>query len=143
MLVAAGLDWTVSKRRLWAEADNTAIQVPGYFGLTRDKDNHVLSIVGSKYKPVENTDAMDFFNRFVSAGEMQMETAGSLHNGQYIWGLAKIEQDFGSWFRRCYRRLLASDVSAHFRVVDGFPVYPGSRGVLEHPQHGARQQPQG
>ena len=28
--VAASLDWTVSKRRLWAEADNTAIQVPGY-----------------------------------------------------------------------------------------------------------------
>lgn len=92
MLVAAGLDWTVSKRRLWAEADNTAIQVPGYFGLTRDKDNHVLSIVGSKYKPVQNTDAMDFFNRFVSAGKMQMETAGSLHNGQYIWGLAKINK---------------------------------------------------
>ena len=102
----------------------------------------MLSIVGSKYKPVQNTDATDFFNRFVSAGEMQMETAARCTTANTS-GSCQNQQDFRSWFRRCYRRLLAYDLSAHFRVVDGFPVYPGSRGVLEHPQHGARQQPQG
>jgi phage/plasmid-like protein (TIGR03299 family) len=37
---------------------------------------------------------MDFFSKFVKAGHMKMETAGSLWEGRYIWGLARIGKDF-------------------------------------------------
>jgi phage/plasmid-like protein (TIGR03299 family) len=43
---------------------------------------------------VQNDIAFEFFTKFVKAGHMNMETAGSLHGGQYIWGLARIGKDF-------------------------------------------------
>lgn len=95
MLIAAGLDWTVSKRKLLACKEmGPNYEVPNFFALTRDSDDRVLSIVGNNYKPVQNTEAMDFFQKFVAAGNMTMETAGSLKNGQFIWGLAKINKSF-------------------------------------------------
>jgi phage/plasmid-like protein (TIGR03299 family) len=99
MLVTASLNWTVSKRKLLASSGELNLPseltpVPGFFALTRDSDDHVLSVVGNNYKPVQNAEAMDFFKKFVDAGQMQMETAGSLKHGQYIWGLAKINKSF-------------------------------------------------
>jgi phage/plasmid-like protein (TIGR03299 family) len=97
MLKAAGLDWTVAKRELFyapADGGNASIKVPGKYGLVRATDNRLLTIVGSTYKPVQNDEAMDFFKKFVTAGKMSMETAGSLHGGQYIWALARLGSDF-------------------------------------------------
>lgn len=98
MQKAAKLDWTVSKRPLYFSPANNAnkptIVVPGKFGLVRDSDDRLLTITGSTYKPVQNDVAVDFFKKFVVAGKMKMETAGSLHGGQYIWALARIGADF-------------------------------------------------
>jgi phage/plasmid-like protein (TIGR03299 family) len=98
MLVKAGLDWTVSKRPLYFPKVNTAQTelklIPHKFALTRDSDESMLDIVGDTYKPVQNHEAMSFFKRFVDAGGMKMETAGSLRKGQFIWGLAKIQESF-------------------------------------------------
>lgn len=91
MLKVAGLDWTVSKQTMHLK-DGTVVK--DTFALCRDKDNRVLSVVGSKYKPVQNEEALDFFSRFTKAGKMEMETAGSLMDGQHIWGLARIKADF-------------------------------------------------
>lgn len=97
MMVAAKLDWTVSKRPLWtangAESDEPSVRVPGQFALTRDTDNAILSLVGKSYKPVQNADAMDFFTRFTEAGHMTMETAGSLSGGKFVWALARVGKD--------------------------------------------------
>lgn len=96
MLKAAQLDWKVEKRKLVYAAANGKghIEVPGKFALVRDKDERPLTIVGATYKPVQNEVSVDFFKKFVVAGHMKMETAGSLHNGQYIWALARIGSDF-------------------------------------------------
>ena len=98
MLVKAGLDWTVSKRPLYFPKVNTAQTelklIPNKFALTRDSDESLLDVVGDTYKPVQNHEAMDFFKRFVDSGGMKMETAGSLRKGQFIWGLAKIQESF-------------------------------------------------
>jgi phage/plasmid-related protein TIGR03299 len=98
MLVKAGLDWTVSKRPLYFPKVNTERTelklIPNKFALTRDSDESTLDVVGDSYKPVQNADALDFFKRFVDSGDMKMETAGSLRNGQFIWGLAKIQESF-------------------------------------------------
>lgn len=100
MLKAAGLDWTVSKRVLkYCDcADNEKAQVIGNvrseYALVRDSDNSVLSLVGSVYKPVQNANAFDFFKKYVNAGHMKMETAGSLRYGRYVWALARCGVDF-------------------------------------------------
>lgn len=95
MLKAAQLNWRVEKRPVYGKtAEGKFVPIPGKFGLTRDKDDAVLSIVGSTYKPVQNEEAFDFFKKFTQAGHMNMETAGSLWGGRYTWALAKINADF-------------------------------------------------
>lgn len=95
MLKAAGLDWKVDKRPIYGKTQaGKFVPIPGKFGLTRDKDDKVLSIVGSTYKPVQNEEAFDFFKKFTHAGQMKMDTAGSLWGGRYTWALAKINSDF-------------------------------------------------
>jgi phage/plasmid-like protein (TIGR03299 family) len=54
----------------------------------------VLSACGEDYVPFQNADTFKFFKKFVSNGEMKMETAGSLKDGRDIWGLAKLESKF-------------------------------------------------
>lgn len=95
MLKAAKLDWKVEKRPLFYPGkDGEMVQVKDKFALVRDKDHAQLSVVGSTYKPVQNERSFEFFKKFVMAGHMNMETAGSLHGGQYIWALARIGKDF-------------------------------------------------
>jgi phage/plasmid-like protein (TIGR03299 family) len=95
MLKAAKIDWTVSKRDV-AFKNSKGVWVPSKdkFVLARDTDDAALTMVGATYKPVQNEEAMDFFKKFVVAGKMKMETAGSLWGGRYIWALASIEKEF-------------------------------------------------
>lgn len=98
MLQAANLDWTVSKRPIFvAEHPNFKtlptlynLPFPNLFALVRDSDNRVLGPCGPRYTPFQNSEVMDFFNKFTEAGHMQMEVAGSLKGGTWIWALARI-----------------------------------------------------
>lgn len=91
----AGLDWRVEKRSLFAVGDDGDVSdVVDHFGLVRTSDGRVLDVVGSRYTPTQNLDALDFFARFTAAGDMSMETAGSLAGGRRIWGLASIRDGF-------------------------------------------------
>ena len=100
MLEAANLNWTVSKRPaytinqpVWSE--NVGLfNTEGHHFIVRDTDNSVLSACGEDYVPFQNADTFKFFKKFVSNGEMKMETAGSLKDGQDIWGLAKLQSKF-------------------------------------------------
>ena len=105
MLVASGLDWTVSKRPLFTPALPTIAEdgvtnssglmsVPDYFALVRDSDGKVLGPAGKEYVPTQNRQAFDFFKKFCDAGRMQMETAGSLQGGRQVWVLAKLGKQF-------------------------------------------------
>ena len=93
MLGVAGLDWTVRKVPAYAEIDGTDIAI-GRSALVRSRDNSILDIVSDDWNPVQNEEAFEFFNEFVMAGDMEMHTAGSLKNGQIVWGLAKIKDSF-------------------------------------------------
>ena len=99
MLKAAKLDWEVSKQPVYlasATHGGTKLgeQVPGAFALMRDSDNRVLDVVGNHYTPIQNSEAFEFFKDYVEAGDATMETAGSLRNGQYVWGLAALGESF-------------------------------------------------
>jgi phage/plasmid-like protein (TIGR03299 family) len=111
MVVAGEIDWSVSKRPLWApggltsigpetkyptfkdylaDPDGFALPISDYFALIRDSDNKVLGPCGKDYVPTQNVQAFEFFDKFTRAGKMQMETAGSLQGGKLVWGLARI-----------------------------------------------------
>jgi len=91
MLVAAGLDWTVSARPLKTTTD---IPVLDYRVLMRDSDESQFGVCGSNYVPFQNEKVFEFFKKFTDAGHMEMNTAGSLKGGQHVWGLAKINKGF-------------------------------------------------
>lgn len=106
MLKAAGLDWTVSKRPVYyADKPNTwdlndprgeaqLLRANDHYVVVRDTDQRVLSHCGEGFVPFQNHETMSFFKKFTEAGHMEMDTAGSLSDGERVWGLAKIKKGF-------------------------------------------------
>ncbi len=94
MLVTAGLDWDVEKTPLFATMGDQTVSIPTHTALTRSSDGKVLSVVGAGYQPVQNREALEFFRTFVEAGDMTLETAGSLGGGKRIWALASLRDGF-------------------------------------------------
>ena len=99
MLVAAKIDWTVSKRPCFvptaAGSEDVAterIRASDIFALVRDDTNAVLGPAGKMYVPTQNRQAMDFFKKFAAVGNLTMDTAGSLHGGRNVWALARLQR---------------------------------------------------
>jgi phage/plasmid-like protein (TIGR03299 family) len=90
-MVTAGLDWEVTKENMTTAS---GVTVPGKQALVRSSDNKVLDVVGTGWNPVQNSEAFEFFNDYVMAGDMEMHTAGSLKGGQMVWALAKTKESF-------------------------------------------------
>jgi phage/plasmid-like protein (TIGR03299 family) len=57
----------------------------------REDTGDVLGIVGDDYKIVQNHEAFAWLNELLY-GELQIETAGSLHSGKRVWVLAKVPE---------------------------------------------------
>ena len=93
MLDAAGLNWTVEKTPTFAIINDEHVAT-GQSALVRSSDNKILDVVSNDWIPVQNLEAFEFFNDFIAAGDMQMNTAGSLRNGQIVWALAKVNESF-------------------------------------------------
>lgn len=98
IMKVAGLDWEVKKVDNYARLehdDGTFEYIPTETkALLRSTDNRVLTEVGKNWNPVQNKEAFDFFSEFVEAGDMRMDTAGSLHNGRIVWALADLKDGF-------------------------------------------------
>ena len=91
MMQKAGVDWTVEKQDLVTAGGSTdkSKQAP-----VRSSDGAVLDIVGKGWNPVQNSEAFNFFEEYVKAGDMEMHTAGSLNDGKMVWALAKTNDSF-------------------------------------------------
>lgn len=93
MLEAAKLDWGVYTEPCYADLDGKKVELNKQV-LVRDRDHKVLDVISNDWKPLQNIDAFEFFNDFVAAGHMNMDTAGSLKGGRRVWALAKIDESF-------------------------------------------------
>lgn len=93
MLDKAGLNWTVEKTPAFANIGGKQVSV-GWSALTRSSDNSILSVVSNDWNPVQNAEAFEFFDEYCRVGDMEMHTAGSLRDGQIVWGLAKVKDSF-------------------------------------------------
>jgi len=95
MLEKAGLDWEVEVRDMTVTgSDGEQIVVPGKKALYRSSDDKFFDVIGEDWNPLQNTEAFDFFNDFVAAGDMEMHTAGALTDGSRVWALAKVNDAF-------------------------------------------------
>lgn len=92
-LVAAELDWEVQLTEVFAQSNGKQLQVPDTYAVIRDKDESILGTVGSRYKPVQNHEAFNFFDNVVDSGEAKYETAGSLDGGRRIFLTAKVPKE--------------------------------------------------
>lgn len=93
MMEKAGVDWTVEKVPTFAHHNGNQIPT-GKEALVRSSDSKVLTQVGGNWEPCQNETAFDFFNEYCLAGDMEMNTAGSLKDGKMVWALAKIKESF-------------------------------------------------
>lgn len=93
MMKKAGLDWTVEKVDSFIEIDGNRIPT-GQQSLVRSSDNKILTNVGGDWNPVQNSEAFEFFSEYVLAGDMEMNTAGSLKGGTNVFALAKVKESF-------------------------------------------------
>mgnify|MGYP000577120451 FL=1 len=93
MMVAAGLDWSVEKVPTFIDYNGSKVET-GQEALVRSTDGKILTQVGKGWNPVQNSEAFDFFTDFVSAGDMIMDTAGSLKEGQIVWAMADVKDGF-------------------------------------------------
>lgn len=93
MLDKAGLNWTVEKKPAFATIAGKQVSV-GWSALTRSSDDSILGVVSNDWNPVQNAEAFEFFDEYCRVGDMEMHTAGSLKDGQIVWGLAKVKDSF-------------------------------------------------
>jgi phage/plasmid-like protein (TIGR03299 family) len=68
-------------------------KITSHKALVRSTDGALLGVVGSKYQPLQNDQAFNFFDPLVSAGLVTLETAGSLRQGKRVWILARISDN--------------------------------------------------
>lgn len=86
----AGLDWSVETVPL---VTNDLQPVPQANAVRRTTDKKVLGVVGPRFTPLQNKDALSWFQPFLDAREAIIDTAGSLKGGSRIWALAKINRN--------------------------------------------------
>ncbi len=93
MMEKAGLNWKVQEVETFIEYNNKKVAT-GQKALVRETDGRILTTVGENWNPVQNETAFEFFSDFVMSGDMEMNTAGSLRDGQMVWALAKVKDSF-------------------------------------------------
>lgn len=93
MMEVAGLNWEVEKVDTFINLNGEQVKT-GQQALVRSTDGKILTQVGKGWNPVQNKDAFEFFTEFVNNGDMIMDTAGSLKEGQIVWALADVQDGF-------------------------------------------------
>jgi|SRR5688572_20517323 len=99
MANCAKVNWRVRKaqigiREFWKDINNRVplkMNSKQMVAVVRETDGTVYQIATAGYEPVQNVEMLKIYSEFCEAGELSMETVGSLGNGNIIWGLAKVE----------------------------------------------------
>lgn len=98
MCKAAGLDWTVRKvpapgsRIVDVRNERYDRYLIFRQKLHGEMGEAALGMVGSGYEPVQNSEAFEFFEPFISSNFARFHTAGALGNGERVWVLARLNE---------------------------------------------------
>ena len=97
---AANLDWDVVKAPLFYHASIEATGVvPNLYALVPGarwphKDRPLFGTATGKYEVLQNRDAFAFFDPVVSREYATYETAGALGQGERVWVMVRLREDF-------------------------------------------------
>ncbi len=96
---AAKLDWNVAKKPLYAKEGTHWQKVPDAFALVREDEwgterSTIFATVKDSYRPLQNSEAFSFFDPLIKSRRATYETAGALGEGERVWVLAKLSEDF-------------------------------------------------
>jgi len=87
---AAGMDWTIESTPAIYSPDGQNIhKFPERFVQYRSDTMAPLSVVSSRYKPVQPSQVLDFFHDLVEQNGFKLHTAGTLFGGKRLWALAE------------------------------------------------------
>ena len=89
-LKASGLDWEVVANPVYTKIDNTMIEIPDKYSISRNTDHKIYNFVSGIYKIVQPRECFKFFDDVVGEKLAIYHTAGSLKGGAVIWILAKL-----------------------------------------------------
>ncbi len=87
----AGLDWQVKLDDLVTPDGIKVSHKAAYREL--DGNKRILGVVGGNYVPLQNIEAFEWFQPYLEAGMVSLETAGCLFGGKKVFILAKINQE--------------------------------------------------
>jgi len=114
-IIAAQLDWTVEKMPLQTIVPTatgvSTIEVPNKFAMVRQHEVNgvgIVGVVGSRYTPVQNTDAFSFCTQLVDDGDALFESAGSLGNGRKVFMTMRLPREI---------RIGGEDLINHYLLV--------------------------
>lgn len=109
VMIAAGLDWFVSKCELVAKMPSLVSDTdskdsflyggdayrtcPNAYATYRTDKNIPLGIVKDRYAPVQNIDAFNFFDGAIGKDKAVWQTAGCFGNGERIFVSAKLPKN--------------------------------------------------
>jgi phage/plasmid-like protein (TIGR03299 family) len=94
----AGLDWHVSLEDVYAHTNNGDIQVPSRFATVRNNNDgsaSALSVVGSRYKVLQNEEVFSSLDFLVDSGEARYASAGELAGGAVVWTVMELPDAIG------------------------------------------------
>jgi len=86
-IVAAGLDWEVVLKPL-CRSDN--FQIQDAFATVRASDDTTLGIVGARYTPIQNMDAFDWFEPFITSGQVVINGSSHKATARSGWAIMAI-----------------------------------------------------
>ena len=91
----AGLDWSVELGDcyyLHGPDGEHCDKVDGaHVTLRKEGDGYKpLGVVGSRYEPLQNREAFEWFQPWLDTKDVSIETAGSLEGGRSVWVMARI-----------------------------------------------------
>jgi phage/plasmid-like protein (TIGR03299 family) len=96
-LVASGLDWEVDLVPI-ATAESPPSPAPHRVAVARrDREpgdpNRVLGVVHPEFRPLQNREGAEIFDRLFDPGARKYHTGGYLRNGEVVWLLARLPDD--------------------------------------------------
>jgi phage/plasmid-like protein (TIGR03299 family) len=107
----AELDWNVKAEEVFTK---DGVSIPDYQAIVKENGaREVLSIMGSRYKTIQNKETFDFLQELTETKELQIVGAGGLRGGRLVYIQSKLPKDviFGGLNRERHEVYLTAATS--------------------------------
>lgn len=95
-LTEAGMSWTIEQSDVLFKIGSDGLHIRSHADakvLYRSDTLAPLSVVSPRYKVVQPSEVLHFYQDLVHAGGFELETAGCLKGGRKLWALARTGQE--------------------------------------------------